>query len=383
MGDPCAKVIHPTTRNAIVRHLAEWFTKAKRDLPWRIDANPYRIWLSEIMAQQTRLDTVTPYFERFIQVFPTVHHLARAPLDRVLANWSGLGYYSRARNLHAAAKLLVERHAGELPPTAEQLGNLPGIGAYTAGAIASIAFGQAVPVVDGNVTRVLSRLFDLELDVTKTAGRKRVWELAAALVPANHPGRFNESLMELGALVCAPIGPACNACPLARFCQACKRGLQAERPVQTPKRPPKPVQVRTAWIRRPDEGLLLLRSPPSGLFGGLWNLPMFPQDASPSRRPLSLRAFRTALQTSLGIELVRCEQAARLTHQLTHRLLQISVSDCALGSGPLQLKGFPAAIWVNSPAELAKVGISSLTRKVLDACGDPLLELGKNKGCSS
>jgi A/G-specific adenine glycosylase len=221
---------------------------------------------------------------------------------------------------------------------------------------------------------VLSRLFDMELDVTKTAGKKRVWELAAALVPAQQPGRFNEGLMELGALVCTPIGPTCEACPLARFCLACKRGIQAERPVQTPKRPPKPVQIRTAWIRRPEAGLLLLKSPPSGLFGGLWNLPMFPQDASPSRRPLSLRAFRTALQESLGIELVRCEPAARLTHQLTHRLLQISVSSCALGSGPLELNGFSAARWVKTPAGLAKIGVSSLTRKILAACADPLLE---------
>ncbi len=219
-----------------------WFRAGHRDLPWRRTREPYRVWVSEIMLQQTRVEVVVPYYERFVARFPTPHALADAPLDDVLAAWSGLGYYRRARQLHAAAALVVREHAGDLPADDEALRALPGIGRYTAGAIRSIAFGHAAPIVDGNVARVLSRLFALAGGPGDAAWEKRLWTLAAALVPAADPSAFNQGLMELGATVCTPRAPRCDACPLARFCKAHAAGREEAFP------PAK--QTREAGARR-------------------------------------------------------------------------------------------------------------------------------------
>lgn len=255
---------HDRIARALLRH----FDATSRAMPWRETSDPYAIWVSEVMLQQTRVDTVIPYWERWLERFPTVEALARAELDDVLKEWEGLGYYSRARNLHSAARMVRERFNGRVPDEPETLRELPGVGEYTAGAVASIAYDVPTPAVDGNVRRVLARLYDREAP-TPAALR----DLAAGLVPEERPGDFNQALMELGATVCTPRSPECGRCPLAEWCEARRLGVQELRPL--PKgRPPVPEEtVRTAVIVRDDGALLLIRRPEDGLLGGLWELP--------------------------------------------------------------------------------------------------------------
>src|SRR5690349_6148043 len=210
--------------------LLEWYRAHRRDLPWRRTRDAYGIWVSEVMLQQTRVAVVVPYWERWMERFPGAAELAAAPLDDVLACWSGLGYYGRARNLHAGAREVVARYGGRVPGEAAELRTLPGVGRYTAGAIASIAFGRREPLVDGNVARVLARVYAVEEDVKSTAGQKRLWQLAGELVPDEAPGDFNQALMELGATVCTP-APRCEACPVAEACAARAAGRERELPV--------------------------------------------------------------------------------------------------------------------------------------------------------
>src|SRR5438477_1446956 len=207
-----------TNRAFIARRLRAWFRRRARALPWRRTRDPYAIWVSEIMLQQTRVQTVIPYWERWMSRFPTVAALAHAPLDDVLAAWAGLGYYSRARNLHAGAQTVASKFAGALPARASELRAVPGIGPYTAGAIASIAFGEKAPLVDGNVARVLARVYGIAEDIKSSAGQRALWaragELMAALPASAAPGDLNQGLMELGATICAPAAPRCLTCPL-------------------------------------------------------------------------------------------------------------------------------------------------------------------------
>src|SRR5438093_5760054 len=201
--------------NEVRARLLRWYDANRRDLPWRHTRDPYRILVAEYLLQRTRIASGTPYYERFLERFPTVRDLAAAPLDDVLAVWEGLGFYGRARNLHAAAQSIVQRHGGEVPRSYDELESLPGIGPYTAGAVASIAFGLPVPAVDGNVTRVIARLFRIRSDVTRPNARRRIAELAADLVSVDRAGAFNQSMMELGATICTPTSPACERCRVA------------------------------------------------------------------------------------------------------------------------------------------------------------------------
>jgi A/G-specific adenine glycosylase len=223
---------HPTV---ITSALLAWIATGRRDLPWRQVRAPYAVWISEVMLQQTQVASVTPYFERWMTRFPSVRALAEAPLDDVLKAWEGLGYYARARNLRAAAREIVALHGGEIPADREALLRLPGVGRYTVGAILSLAFGRPEPILDGNVRRVICRVDDIADDPRAPATERRLWERADALVkaaPAGQAGDLNEALMELGALVCTPGKPDCAACPLATFCLAHARGVQAERPIK-------------------------------------------------------------------------------------------------------------------------------------------------------
>ena len=221
---------------AIQAGLQGWWRRAGRKLPWRLRRDPYAIWVSEIMLQQTRVATVTGYYDRFLTRFPTVRDLADAPLSAVLKAWEGMGYYSRARNLHAAAGMIVSDFGGELPRTVEQLRSLPGVGKYTAAAVASIAFGLDEPVVDGNVERVLARVFGIDENIKDAAGQKKLATLARQLVPPGKAGMMNEAMMDLGATVCTPRKPTCETCPLREQCVAFATGRQDELPVKPPKK---------------------------------------------------------------------------------------------------------------------------------------------------
>lgn len=261
---------------AFSRKLLAWYWANRRDLPWRRTRDPYHIWVSEIMLQQTRVDTAIPYFNRFVERFPTVRDLAEAPEAEVLKLWEGLGYYSRARNLQEAARQVVERHGGRLPADRDALASLKGIGPYTVGAILSIAFNVPEPAVDGNVMRVLSRFFGLEDDVAKPATRTRMEALARELIPDGHAGDFNQALMELGALVCTPRSPQCGACPVAAECEGRRTGRAESLPVKSKAKPPRPKYLLAALVEGAGalEGRVLVRQRPAkGLLARLWELP--------------------------------------------------------------------------------------------------------------
>ncbi|MEK4344515.1 A/G-specific adenine glycosylase [Paenibacillus sp. FSL P4-0184] len=257
-------------------HLLEWYQGQKRDLPWRRHRNPYYIWISEIMLQQTRVDTVIPYFNRFIERFPTVESLADAPEEDVLKCWEGLGYYSRARNIQHAAKQVKELYGGQVPNDREAVFSLKGVGPYTAGAILSIAFNRPEPAVDGNVMRVLSRYFLIEDDIAKGPTRVKMERLAAELIPEGEAASFNQALMELGALVCTPKSPSCLTCPVMEHCAARLAGCETSLPVKTKAKPPRPEERLAALIegRGAHAGQVLIRQrPQSGLLARMWELP--------------------------------------------------------------------------------------------------------------
>ena len=255
------------------RVLAWWREHGRKDLPWQREPTAYRVWVSEIMLQQTKVATVVPYFERFMARFPCLPDLAAAPLDDVLHHWSGLGYYARARNLHKAARLVMEKHAGELPGDVDALCALPGIGRSTAGAILSLAHGQARPILDGNVKRVLCRFHSIDEWPGSTAGLRRLWTLAEAYTPERDAGPYAQAMMDLGATLCTRSHPACERCPLKSDCVARREGRQGQLPMPRPRRV---LPQREAWflLLRDAQGRVLLEQrPPSGIWGGLWSLP--------------------------------------------------------------------------------------------------------------
>lgn len=264
--------VNRETAAEIGKRLLAWYGRNKRDLPWRRTSDPYKIWVSEVMLQQTRVETVIPYWERFIERFPTVEALAAASEEEVLKLWEGLGYYSRARNLQNAVREVHEKYGGRIPDTPEKISSLPGVGPYTSGAVLSIAYNVPVPAVDGNVFRVLSRVFLIEDDVSKPAARKKFEALAEFLIPPGEAASFNQSLMELGATLCIPKSPRCSGCPLQDLCGAYREGAQEELPVKGKKKPPRPVDMVAGIVRHGDK-VLIARRPPEGLLAGMWEFP--------------------------------------------------------------------------------------------------------------
>lgn len=264
-------------RDGFVAPLTAWYAEHRRLLPWRQNPTPYQIWVSEIMLQQTRIEAVIPYFERFMKTLPDIPSLARVSDDTLMKLWEGLGYYSRARNLKKAAGVIVERFAGQLPRDYEQLLSLPGIGEYTAGAIASIAYGIPVPAVDGNVLRVMARIDNCADDIMKPSVRKAFRERLCDVIPTDDPGGFNQALMELGERVCLPnTAPHCEACPIADYCAARANGTESELPVRTAKKARRIEQKTVLVIRTVRDGkrqVLLHKRPDTGLLAGLWELP--------------------------------------------------------------------------------------------------------------
>ena len=260
-------------RTAFRQKLLAWFDRAKRDLPWRATRDPYRIWVSEVMLQQTTVAAVIPYYERFLLSFPTVQTLAAADEQTVLSHWQGLGYYRRARHLHAAAKTLMNEAGGELPDDPALWAALPGVGRYILGAVLSQAFDRRLPIVEANTLRVLSRLFGSRLDPRAGAGKAWVWSAATAVLPRRRVGDFNQAMMELGALVCTPVAPKCAECPVKRECVANRLGLQAEIPPPTKRTVLKKVEETALMIQRKERVLLCQRPPTAERGAMLWEFP--------------------------------------------------------------------------------------------------------------
>ncbi len=341
------------------QRLLAWYRANRRDLPWRRTRDPYAIWISEAMLQQTRVEAVIPYYERFLARFPDVAALACADQDDVLGAWAGLGYYSRARNLKSAAEIVVREHGSALPEEVRALRALPGVGRYTAGAIASIAFDRPEPVVDANVARVLARLLDLREDVTRPAVARRLWEEAGALVRGPSPGDLNQALMELGATLCTPRAPRCPACPLARRCLARRAGDPESLPLRARKAEPGRVEAVAALCLRRGRALAV-RRPPRGLLGGLWELPG--GDLAPREEPAA--GLRRALAERVGLRVARLERAGAVEHAFTHRRLRLHVFRCEGATGRTRLADFDAHRWL-APARLGELPHGAVTRKAL------------------
>ena len=345
----------PAARVARLRRdLLAWYLANKRDLPWRRTRDPYAVWLSEVMLQQTRVETVVPYYARFLRAFPTVHALAEAPEGDVLALWSGLGYYRRARMLHEGARHVARVRSGAFPSDADGLRTIPGIGPYTAGAVASIAFGTAAPLVDGNVARVLARLFAIEDDVRATVGLARVWALAGALVDPDAPGEWNQALMELGATVCSPREPRCDACPVLASCEARRLGIERRLPLLRPKTKPKD-EARVAIVATRGDRVLLARRKPDLRFGGLWE----PPGAEGSEV--------SVLATLAGAPLEGVREVGSVVHVLSHRRLAVTVFAARIGRAPaadIDAADYDRRALV-AMGELGAHGLSTLARKIL------------------
>ena len=340
---------------SIVSPLLDWYAQNARDLPWRRETAPYRVWISEIMLQQTRVEAVKGYYERFLAAAPTVAALAALPEERLLKLWEGLGYYSRAKNLQRAARVCVERFGGELPGDRDTLLTLPGIGPYTAGAVASIAFGQAVPAVDGNVLRVWSRLQADGGDIMDPAVRRRVEAAFAAVMPAEKSGAFNQSLMDLGAVVCLPnAAPKCEDCPIRTLCEAYIAHKETDYPVRRPKKPRRVVDRTLLVLER--EGLLALdRRPAKGLLASLWELPGCDGELS---REQAVEAVR-----QLGLEPLRLTPLTPYRHVFTHVEWQLTAWRVKL---PPEETG-TGLVWASRGELREKYALPSAFRPCLEA----------------
>jgi A/G-specific adenine glycosylase len=306
------------------RALRAWFRRNARDLPWRSDPNPYWVWLSEIMLQQTRVEQGLPYFQRFIKALPNVEALAAAPEEAVLKLWEGLGYYSRARNLHHAARTIVAERDGRFPQTAAEWRALPGIGPYTANAIASIAFGEAAPVLDGNVMRVLSRLLNVRACIDDARTRARLWQFAERLLPDARPGDHNQAMMELGAQVCTPKNPRCPQCPARAQCRARALNLQDKRPVRRDKPAPPHYDMVAVAIERRGTYLLVQR-PERGLLANLWEFPNTRLAENETHENTLARVLE-----ELGITTGPSQCIGEVTHAFSHFHITVRAYKCSI-----------------------------------------------------
>jgi A/G-specific adenine glycosylase len=328
------------TKRRLSSRLLKWYRLHKRTLPWRDrqGSDPYAVWVSEIMLQQTRVETVIPYFEKWMQRFPTVRALAEAGEQDVLNAWEGLGYYSRARNLHKAARIVTDQYEGKVPRDLDELRKLPGIGRYTLGAIASIAFGMDVPALDGNIKRVYARIFDISEPVDTPQVEKILWGLAEEHLPNKQAGDYNQALMDLGATICIPRNPRCLICPLMELCEARANGTQNLRPVKSPRKSV-PHHIHAAavgWIGNPpSQQVLLARRPSNGLLGGMWEFPNGRVTGDP------LEGLAEALKTGYGLwlganrrTLKKKEPLGVVHHGYTHFKVTTYVYECELVSPP-------------------------------------------------
>lgn len=351
-------------RPKLARKLIRWFEANARDLPWRRRRTPYRVWLSEMMLQQTQVDTVIPYFRRFTKRFPTVRALADAPLDEVLKLWEGLGYYARARNLHRAARIVANEFKGRFPKTVEGLMRLPGVGRYSAGAIASLAFGVDAPALDGNVARVLCRIFAIRRDPRETQARDELWSLAGSLLPKGQAGKFNEALMELGATICTPHAPKCEICPIAAHCEARRRGIQEQLPVKRARKLTPHYEVTAAVIRR-NGRVLIAQRPHDGMLGGLWEFPGGKRETGESLE----ECLRREIREELRLEIEVGEPVAVVNHAYTHFRITLHAFECRVRSGMARAIGVADFKWVRM-SELDRYAFASTDRRIIQALSE-------------
>jgi A/G-specific adenine glycosylase len=343
--------------------LLNWYRRHGRTLPWRgrVRPDPYAVWVSEIMLQQTRVEAVIPYFEKWMARFPSVQALADAPEDEVLNHWEGLGYYSRARNLHKAAKIIVDEYDGRLPRSADELRKLPGIGRYTAGAIASMAFGLDEPVLDGNLRRVYARLFDVNIPADSSEGEALLWDLAAKNLPKGKAGDFNQAMMDLGATICLPKNPRCLLCPLLGECEARKAGVQDGRPVLKPKAEVPHVTLAAAVVVAQIANLrhvLLAKRPSEGLLGGMWEFPNGRVNGDPARGlPKAVRAgYRIKVRVS--------EPLIMIQHAYSHFRVTVHAYRCEL----VEMSKKENLKWVKV-SELDEYPMGSIDRQIARKLG--------------
>jgi A/G-specific adenine glycosylase len=309
----------------ITSRLITWYRQNGRTLPWRDHPEAYSVWVSEIMLQQTRVEAVIPYFERWMKLFPTIEKLAKASEQDVLSVWEGLGYYTRARNLHKAAKIVSEKYNGELPRKLDELRALPGIGRYTVGAIASIAFGMDEPTLDGNLRRVFARLFDVTEPVDSAAGEKLLWGIAAKYLPEGQAGDYNQALMDLGATICIPRNPRCLLCPLMRICKARQAGTQEQRPVLKPKKAT-PHYVNAAGVIVRNGRVLLAQRPSKGLLARMWEFPNGRVEVDPAR------GLSNALKKGYGLRVKKKGTLGSVNHAYSHYSVTVYFYNCRLVS---------------------------------------------------
>lgn len=353
---------------AIRRRLLDWYGREKRDLPWRVDRDPYRILVSEMMLVQTTVAAVVPHFERFLRLFPDFAALAAAEEDEVVKAWEGLGYYRRARQLHAAARMVVEEHAGRMPDDPALARALPGVGRYLAGAILSQAFDRPEPILEANSQRLLARLLAWDGGLSAAATQKRLWKAAERLVPPSGAGDFNQGMMELGALICAPRSPRCLVCPLATLCEARRLGLQNELPRIAPRSAPLAAEEACAVVVRQGETLMIRRQAP-GLWGGFWEFPTIHRaGADPAGRsfgePVDLAE---GVRRLTGIRIEVGDLVKTLTYGVTrHRVRLLAHRAAALAGALIPAPGFTEVRWV-APVALAELPLGSASRRLAAA----------------
>lgn len=362
----CHMTVHNSERSPLAAPLLAWYDTHAAELPWR-GADAYGVWLSEIMLQQTRIETVLPYYTRFRERYPTIHDLAAAALDDVLKLWEGLGYYSRARNLHKTARIISQERSGQFPATVDELLQLPGIGRYTAGAVASIAFNAPAAVLDGNVIRVFARILDLEDDVTQAATKNHLWEVAEQWLPQSRYGDYNQALMELGQRICTPTQPNCNACPVQVVCKAHANGTQAARPAKKKKAPTPHHDVAAGLIRDAQGRLLIAQRPLDGLLGGLWEFPGGKQEPNETLR----ECLQRELREELAIEVEVGAFFVQVKHAFTHFKITLHAFECRY-LGPMEGYDAPQALecakfaWVTED-ELDQYSFGKADRDVIAA----------------
>ncbi len=347
---------------AFAEGLLAWFDERGVVMPWRGSRDPYQICLSEFMLQQTRVATVESYYARFLERFPTIEALAAASVDEVLKCWEGLGYYSRARNLLRLAKVVVAEHGGQFPTTVEELEKLPGIGPYTAAAIASIAFGVEAATLDGNVIRILSRLIDLNEETGSPAVDRRLRELAATLLPAERPGDYNQALMDLGRTTCTPQRPQCHRCPVSNFCLARQHGTAHLRPVKKKKAELPIVRAAAAVIQDAEGRILLLQRPAEGLLGGLWALPGGNCIAEESYA----ECLRRNLQQKLKVEIEVGGEMAAATQDFTHFRMHLRAFACSMNGSRPDPDGRTRFAWAGKE-DLAQYSLGKADREIVNS----------------